>query len=105
MSQRLRKAASTTGSKALDHSQQSEVANRKKQPNPRAILTVTGDDEAQSAIAAAIDLRPDLHSVQYLLSMIHDLKKFAARSGLQRVALILEMAELEARDQIRKPSQ
>ena len=36
--------------------------------------------------------------------MLHDLKKLAAKSGLQRVALILEMAELEALDQVRKPT-
>lgn len=68
-------------------------------------MGASGDDDAQNPIETPSDGRPDLHSIQYILAMVHDLKKLAAKSGHQRVALILEMAELEARDQIRKPEQ
>ncbi len=68
-------------------------------------MGVSGDEDEQDPIETPIDGRPDLHSIQYILAMVHDLKKLAAKSGHQRVALILEMAELEARDQIRKPEQ
>lgn len=63
------------------------------------------DDDVQDPIEMPFDGRPDLHSIQYIIAMVHDLKKLAAKSGHQRVALILEMAELEARDQIRNPGQ
>jgi hypothetical protein len=64
-----------------------------------------GDEEEQIPVGTPLDGRTDLHSIQYILAMVYDLKKLAAKSGHQRVALILEMAELEARDQIRKPEQ
>lgn len=67
-------------------------------------MTATGEGDTPTPSEASADVRPDAHSVQYILAMVHDLKKLAAKSGLQRVALILEMAELEARDQMRKPA-
>ena len=67
-------------------------------------MTATGEGDTPTPSEASADVRPDARSVQYILAMVHDLKKLAAKSGLQRVALILEMAELEARDQMRKPA-
>jgi hypothetical protein len=61
--------------------------------------------EAESAATLSSPKRStpiDLHSLQYIAAMAHDLKKMASRSGLRRVALILEMAELEALDQQRR---
>ena len=51
----------------------------------------------------SVTLRGPHRDAQYIVDMARELKRMAARSGLARVALILEMAELEARDQLHGP--
>ncbi len=43
--------------------------------------------------------RADQATIGYILSMTREMKRMAQKAGLVRVALILEMAELEALDQ------
>jgi hypothetical protein len=105
MSQRLQKSSYIAGSAGLNDPPQGTTDNRKKQTGGQAASSATGEGEAYVADEAAREPRPDPHSAEYILAMVHDLKKLAAKSGLQRVALILEMAELEARDQLGKPTQ
>mgnify|MGYP003393699304 CR=1 FL=1 len=104
MSRRLRKSGRISGSGGLDAPPQEAAGERHKPASRRATDTASAHDATQTAYAVATELRPDPHSAQYILAMLHDLKKLAAKSGLQRVALILEMAELEALDQVRKPT-
>ncbi len=49
--------------------------------------------------AAVRASRVDQATVGYILSMTREMKRMAQKAGLVRVALILEMAELEALDQ------
>lgn len=55
--------------------------------------------EPPAAEAAASATRVDPYCVDYILSMTREMKSLARKAGLMRVALILEMAELEALDQ------
>lgn len=64
---------------------------------PPAVAT---DQMPRSDGPTAAAIRPHQHEAQHILEMARELKKLAAKSGLARVALILEMAELEARDQV-----
>lgn len=103
MSRRLRKSSGIASSEELDRLGDGADRNGNKPASPQPPVAAPGKDTAQAGYAAASELRPDPHSAQYILAMVRDLKKLAAKSGLPRVALILEMAELEAHDQIRRP--
>lgn len=103
MSRRLRKSRGIASSGELDPLGHGADRNGNKPASPQPPAAVPAKAVAQAGYAAASELRPDAHSAQYILAMVRDLKKLAAKSGLHRVALILEMAELEAHDQIRRP--
>lgn len=103
MSQRLRKSSGSAKSEELDPLGHGASGGRKTPPSRQAPVATPRKGTAQAGHAAATELHPDAHSAQYILTMVRELKMLASKSGLQRVALILEMAELEAQDHIRRP--
>lgn len=105
MSQRLQKKNANGVSSGSTSDERGDTVQRSPRAGVGAAVAAGGtDDGMQIAYGPPADVLPSAHSVQYILFMVHDLKKLAAKAGLQRVALILEMAELEARDQVRKPA-
>jgi len=104
MSQKLQKERGIAASKGVNPMALGIEGVRGGPANGTADMAAAGEDDRPTPSDATADVRSDAHSVQYILAMVHDLKKLAAKSGLLRVALILEMAELEARDQMRKPA-
>jgi len=57
-------------------------------------------DEEPISQPSSLPHGPDLHSLNHILAMTREMKKLAQKAGLMRVALILEMAELEAMDSV-----
>lgn len=102
MSQWLRDGKSDSGADGAAAGKPRSARGARKrsvEPSPRTSDAATPLDGGGGAGGVELaEVRPDPYAAQYIVSMVADLKKLAMKSGLRRVALILEMAELEARD-------
>lgn len=88
MSQRLREGKVRAGRNAAGRGVQG--AGESYQERPLAL-----DDAGCAARPGKVDQA----TLGYIVSMTREMKRMAQKAGLVRVALILEMAELEAVDQ------
>ena len=104
MSQWLREGkAGRTDTTAIQHEQRRPSGAAASRAGRPAGDISGGESESESGGFGTPSLSPDPGSLDHILAMTREMKKLAQKAGLMRIALILEMAELEALDHRRQP--
>jgi hypothetical protein len=77
-------------------------SRRRKASPPASPPNSSGGGNTAGMSAAEASVDESAVRLDYLIEMIHQLKRMARSDGLVHVALLLEMAELEAGDAVQR---